>query len=63
MSLFDALIPFVAGLLMVARPQIFFKNAGPKAKADSRTHRIRMIGYVLLGIAALYAMIAFVESR
>ena len=63
MSLVDALIPLIAGLLMVARPQMFFKNVGSDDEIGAKRRRIKAIGYALLGVAALYSVIAFVESR
>ena len=58
MSVMDALSPLTAGILLVIRPQIFFKNAGSDEEMASKRRRMQTIGYVLLGVAALYAVIS-----
>ena len=58
MSVMDALIPLTAGILLVIRPQIFFKNAGSDEEMASKRRRMQTIGYVLLGVAALYAVVS-----
>ena len=63
MSVVDVLIPLIAGILLVARPQIFFKNAGSHEEMAKKRRRMRAIGYVLLGVAALYVMIALAGKR
>ena len=63
MSVVDVLIPLLAGALLVARPQIFFKQAGPTEELARKRRRMRSIGYVLLGVAALYLVIALVGPR
>lgn len=63
MSVVDVLIPLIAGALLVARPQIFFKSAGPDEEIAKKRHRMRSIGYVLLGVAALYFVIALAGRR
>ena len=63
MSVVDVLIPLMAGVLLVARPQIFFKSAGPDEEIARKRRRMRSIGYVLLGVAALYVVIALAGRR
>lgn len=63
MSPVDVLIPLIAGLLLVARPQLFFKKVGSEDELAKKTRRMRTIGYVLLGVAALYAVVALAEAR
>ncbi len=63
MSLIDALIPFVAGLLLLTRPQAFLKRTGSEEEIRKRTAKLRKIGYVLVGVAILYSLIVLVESR
>jgi hypothetical protein len=63
MSVVDVFIPLIAGVLLVARPQIFFKSGGSDEEVAKKSNRIRKIGYVLLGVAALYCLIALVETR
>ena len=58
MSVMDVLIPLTAGILLVIRPQIFLKNAGSDEEMASKRRRMQTIGYVLLGVAALYAVIS-----
>ena len=59
----DVLIPLIAGVLLVARPQLFFKNVGSEEKLAKKRRRMRTIGYVLVGVAALYAVIALAGTR
>lgn len=63
MSVVDVLIPLIAGALLVARPQSFFKSAGPDEEIAKKRRRMRSIGYVLLGVAALYVVIALAGRR
>ena len=58
MSVIDVLIPLTAGILLVIRPQIFFKNAGSDEEMATKRRRMQTIGYVLLGVASLYAVIS-----
>jgi hypothetical protein len=61
MSAVDVLIPLIAGILLVARPQIFFKSAGSDEEMAKKQRRIRSIGYLLLGVAGLYLVITLAE--
>jgi len=61
MSLIDALIPLIVGLLLVARPQAFSKKAGSQEEIAKRSAKLRKIGYVLVGVAVLYSAIALVR--
>jgi hypothetical protein len=63
MSVADVIIPLIAGILLVARPQMFFKNAGSDEEMARKRRRMRTIGYVLLGVAALYLLITLVGQR
>jgi hypothetical protein len=63
MSVVDVLIPLIAGIFLVARPQIFFKKAGSDEEMAKKRRRMRAIGYVLLGVAALYVVIALAGRR
>jgi hypothetical protein len=61
LTLFDAIIPLVFGLLLVTRTDAFLKQS---LDADTRARRrtlLRRIGFVLIGVAALYALIAVAE--
>lgn len=63
MSPIDALIPLVIGLLLVVRPRAFIPGAAVREGAARREATLRRIGYVLLGVALLYAILAWVERR
>jgi hypothetical protein len=63
MSVVDVLIPLFAWALLVARPQIFVKQAGSTDELARKRRRMRSIGYVLLGVAALYLVIALAGPR
>jgi hypothetical protein len=63
MSVVDVFIPLIAGILLVARPQIFFKPVGADEELARKRRRMRTIGYVLLGVAALYGVIALAGTR
>jgi uncharacterized protein YjeT (DUF2065 family) len=58
MSLIDALIPLIIGLLLVARPQAFTKRTGSAEEAAARDAKLRKIGYGLVGVGVLFAVIA-----
>jgi hypothetical protein len=61
MSLVDVFIPLILGSLFVARPQMFFKSGGSTEEGAKKRRRMRTIGYVLWGVAALYLVIALLE--
>jgi hypothetical protein len=61
MSLIDALIPLIVGLLLVVRPQAFSKRGGSPEELAQRRATLRKIGYLLVGVAALYAVIALLR--
>lgn len=63
MSLIDAVIPFAVGMLLALRPQMFVKAGGAQEESRIKRNRLRKIGYLLIGVAAVYAVIALVESR
>jgi hypothetical protein len=47
----------------VARPQVFFKAGGSEEEVARKSGKLRKIGYVLLGVAALYFVIGLVGRR
>lgn len=63
MSVVDVLIPLTAGVLLVARPQIFFKSGGAQEEVVKKSRMLRKIGYVLLAVAAVYCAIALAGNR
>jgi uncharacterized protein YjeT (DUF2065 family) len=58
MSLIDVLIPLVIGLLLVVRPQAFTKKIGSGEEVATRYAKLRKIGYGLVGVGVLFAVIA-----
>lgn len=58
MRLIDVFIPLAVGLLLVFRPNVFLKPTSPAEERAKKTLTLKRIGYVLLGVAALYAVIA-----
>lgn len=62
MSLGEALIPLVLGLLLALRPQAFLRKGDSTDAHDNKVRTLRWIGYALIAIAALYAAIAFFGS-
>jgi hypothetical protein len=63
MSVVDVFIPLIAGITLVARPQLFFKRVGSAEELARKSRRMRTIGYVLLGVATLYLMLALARTR
>jgi hypothetical protein len=57
MGYIDVLIPGVIGLLLVALPTAFTKPTGDATVDGPRQKKLRIIGSVLLGVAALYLFI------
>lgn len=56
MSLVDVAIPLVAGIAMVARPQMLLKRAPADTDETmaAKKAKLRKLGYGLLAVAALY---------
>ena len=62
MDRIDILIPAGIGLLLLLRPQSFFKPSD-SAEADAvKAKRFRTIGGVLLGVALLYTIIRLLSG-
>lgn len=57
MSYVDVAIPLVIGLLLALRPQSFIKPRGSETANAAKLGKVRKIGFVLLGVAALYLVI------
>ena len=53
----DALIPAVFGLLLIIAPTAFTKPTGDAAVDAPRQKKLRTIGFVLLGVSAMYLLI------
>jgi hypothetical protein len=58
MSFIDVLIPLVAGLLLVVCPSIFLKRSGPPELVARAVTTLRKCGFLLLAVAAGYALLA-----
>jgi hypothetical protein len=60
MSLIDVFIPLIGGILLVACPQIFFQRTATATEEEiaNKKDKLRKIGFVLLGVAALYFLLA-----
>ena len=56
MGYIDVAIPGVIGLLLVMAPGLFTKATAPET-----TRKLRLMGMVLLGVAALYLFIKLVS--
>jgi len=57
MSYVDVAIPLVIGLLLTVRPHSFLKSTGSEVGDAAKADKVRKIGFVLLGVAALYFVI------
>ena len=60
MAITNILIPLVGGVLLVAVPQIFTKATG--VALDGAKRKLRGIGFVLIGVAAIYSIVKVGES-
>jgi hypothetical protein len=58
----DILIPGAIGLLLLLRPQAFFRPSGSTEENAVKTRRFRTIGGVLLGVALLYTVIRLLSG-
>jgi hypothetical protein len=63
MSLIDIIIPLVAGVVLVALPQSLLQKATSAEEAAKKKIKLRKIGYVLLGVAALYFFLMLAQSH
>lgn len=61
MSPIDVAIPLAIGLLAAFRPQIFFKATGSDEEIGKKRAILKKVGYVLIGVAVLYALIAVAQ--
>ena len=63
MSLIDVLIPLVPGILLVAFPNILTSKTASAEEAAKKKSKLRKIGYVLIGVAALYFFVMLAEAH
>lgn len=57
MGFIDILIPLVIGVLLITSPQLFVKATSRQFQKTSKM--LRTLGYVLIAVAVLYALIKF----
>ena len=63
MTYIDVLIPAIVGLFLVLAPDAFAKSKGELATHESRGKKVRTVGFVLLGVAAIYLLIKLTSYR
>jgi hypothetical protein len=61
MSMIDVVIPMVFGILLVACPRLFVKKDLPELAAKTRSANLRRLGYLLIGVSALFLVIELAE--
>lgn len=59
----DTLIPLALGLPMIAGPRWFVKKTDDTAADAAKVAKVRTIGFVLTGVAALYAMLRLARGQ
>jgi hypothetical protein len=57
MGWIDVAIPSIGGILLVARPSLFFRSAGDDTANGRKIVQLRKIGVVLLVVAFVYLII------
>ncbi len=57
----DLAIPLGIGLLLIFSPQSFTKKTTDPTENELRSKKLRMIGYLLLGVGAIYALIKLLQ--
>jgi Na+/phosphate symporter len=62
MSLFDVLIPLIPGVLLAAFPNILTPKTASAEEAVRKKSKLRKIGYVLIGVAALYFCLTLMRA-
>ena len=63
MSLIDVLIPLVPGILLVVFPNVLTPKTASTEEAAKKRDKLRKIGYVLIGVAALYFFVMLAEPH
>jgi hypothetical protein len=63
MSLIDVLIPLIPGILLVAFPNILTQKTASAGEAAKKKRKLRSIGYVLVGVAALYFFLMLAQPH
>jgi hypothetical protein len=63
MSIIDVLIPLVPGILLVAFPNILTPKTASAEESAKKKSKLRKIGCVLIGVAALYFFLTLAEPH
>jgi hypothetical protein len=63
MSLIDVLIPLVPGIVLIAFPNMLTPKTASTEEAAKKKSKLRKIGYVLVGVAALYFFLILAEPH
>jgi hypothetical protein len=53
----DVAIPGVGGLLVAIRPNWFIKRSGSAERDSAKEGQLRIVGFILLGVAASYYLV------
>jgi len=59
----EVLIPLIPGILCVAFPNLLTAKTATPEEAARKKSKLRKIGYVLIGVAALYFVLALAQPR
>ena len=63
MSVIDVLIPLVPGIVLIAFPNMLTPKTASAEEAAKKKSKLRKIGYVLIGVAALYFFLMLAEPH
>jgi uncharacterized protein YjeT (DUF2065 family) len=63
MSLIDIFIPLTAGIVLIAIPQSLLQKLVPAETAANYKNKLRKIGYVLIGVGALYFFLMLAQPH
>lgn len=63
MSLIDVFIPLIPGVLLVAFPNVLTPKTATPEEAAKKKSKLRKIGYVLIGVAALYFFLILAQPQ
>ena len=61
MNLVEVFIPLVPGILLIACPQMLTPKTATPEEAARKKSKLRKIGYVLIGVAALYFFLTLAQ--
>lgn len=57
----EVLIPLIPGILLVAFPNVLTPKTATAEEAAKKKSKLRKIGYVLIGVAAIYFFLTLAE--